>query len=162
MRVRSSAAFAVVIALLSFAPRSWSQATPSLTIDRVAWLQGCWESTAAQRSVEETWMAPRGGTMLGMGRTVRDGELVEYELIVLREQGGQLAYHAHPSGQPSAVFLSTSVTGSSVLFENPQHDFPQKVGYRRDGDALSAWVEGTLNGKARRVDFSYRRTRCPA
>jgi hypothetical protein len=158
MTVRTGAA---LLALLSFVPRSWSQTTPP-TIDRVAWLQGCWASTAAPRTVEEMWMAPRGGTMLGMGRTVSDGRLIEYELVVVREQAGQLAYQAHPSGQPSAVFVSTSVTDSSVVFENPQHDFPQKVGYRREGETLSAWIEGALNGMPRRVDFSYRRARCPA
>jgi hypothetical protein len=100
--------------------------------------------------------------MLGMSRTVRDGKLLEYELIVLREQDGRLAYHAHPSGQASAVFLSTSVTESSALFENPEHDFPQKVGYRRAGDALVAWVEGTAGGKVRRVEFPYRRVPCPS
>jgi hypothetical protein len=68
-------------------------------------------------------MAPRGGTMIGMGRTVRDGRTTEYELVVLKEQDGRLAYEAHPSGQPSAVFLSREITGSSVVFENAEHDF---------------------------------------
>jgi hypothetical protein len=72
-----------------------------------------------------------------------------------------LAYEAHPSGQPSAVFLSTTVTGSTVVFENLQHDFPQRVGYERKGsDRLLAWIEGTQNGQIRRVDFPYRRSAC--
>jgi hypothetical protein len=100
--------------------------------------------------------------MLGVSRTIRDGKLLEYELIVLREQEGRLAYHAHPSGQASAVFLSTILTDSIALFENPQHDFPQKVGYRREGASLVAWIEGTTKGKPRRVEFFYRRARCPA
>jgi uncharacterized protein DUF6265 len=55
-----------------------------LTVDRVAWLQGCWRSTRGEATVEEQWMAPRGGTMLGMGRTVRGGTLVEYELVLIK------------------------------------------------------------------------------
>ena len=52
---------------------------------------------------------------------------------------------------------------TSVVFENPEHDFPQRVGYRRDGaDGLQAWIEGQANGKSRRVDFSYQRARCEA
>ena len=138
------------------------QSAAAVTIDSVGWLQGCWALESAQRTVEEHWMAPRGGSMVGVGRTIRDGKLVEYELIVLREQEGRVAYHAHPSGQPSAVFMSTSISGSGAVFENPEHDFPQKVGYQRNGDALTAWIEGTAGGKARRVEFPYRRTRCPA
>lgn len=139
-----------------------TQEKPVVGIDRVAWLQGCWESVSPQRTVEEQWMSPRGRSMIGVGRTVRADRLVEYELVVLREQDGQLAYEAHPSGQPSAVFLSRTVTDAEVVFENPTHDFPQRVGYRRDGpDALLAWIEGTRNGQARRVEFPYRRVSCP-
>ena len=101
-------------------------------IERIAWLQGCWETTSPQRTIEEQWMAPRGGSMIGMGRTVRGGALVEYELVVIRQQGNQLAYEAHPAGQPSAVFLSVSVSDSMVAFENPKHDFPQRIGYQRN------------------------------
>jgi hypothetical protein len=39
----------------------------SASIDRVAWLQGCWALTDGQRVVEEQWMAPGGGIMIGMG-----------------------------------------------------------------------------------------------
>ena len=132
----------------------------SSTIDQVSWLQGCWQLESGGRVVEEQWMAPRGGVMLGMGRTVRDGTLVEYESVILREQDGRLAYEAHPSGQPSAVFTSASVTESTVIFENSMHDYPQHVGYQRDGDSLLAWIDGTANGKSRRVDFPYRRVAC--
>ena len=132
----------------------------SSTIDQVSWLQGCWQLESGGRVVEEQWIAPRGGVMLGMGRTVRDGTLVEYESVILREQDGRLAYEAHPSGQPSAVFTSTSVSASTVIFENPTHNYPQRVGYQRDGDSLRAWIDGTANGKSRRVDFPYRRVAC--
>ena len=101
--------------------------------------------------------------MLGMGRTVRAGKTLEYELVLIKEQDGRLAYEAHPSGQPAATFVSTTVSETRVIFENAQHDFPQRVGYRRDGtDGLQAWIEGQTNGQARRIDFSYRRVRCAA
>jgi hypothetical protein len=130
-------------------------------IDRLVWLHGCWQASSAQRTVEEQWMAPRGRSMLGMSRTVSNGALVEYELVVVREQGTGFAYEAHPSGQPSATFLSREVGESTIVFENAEHDFPQRVGYRRDGsDALLAWVEGTVNGKPRRIEFPYRRVAC--
>jgi hypothetical protein len=81
---------------------------------------------------------------------------------VIRQQGTQLAYEAHPSGQPSAVFLSRDLSDSMVVFENLQHDFPQRVGYQRTTpDTLSAWVEGADKGQNRRIDFPYRRVPCP-
>ena len=152
----------VLAGAMASASGTAAQEKPAIAIDRVAWLQGCWESVSPQRTVEEHWLSPRGRSMIGVGRTVRGDRLVEYELVVLREQDGQLAYQAHPSGQPSAVFLSRTVGDGEVLFENPTHDFPQRVGYRRDGpDALLAWIEGTRNGQIRRVEFPYRRVACP-
>lgn len=108
-------------------------------------------------------MSPRGKSMVGIGRTVHDGGLLDYELMVVREEGAQLAYEAHPSGQPSTVFLSRSIGEAEVLFENLKHDFPQRVGYRRNGpDALLAWIEGTTrNGQMKRTEFPYRRVACP-
>ena len=105
-------------------------------------------------------MAPRGGVMLSMGRTVRGDALVEYESVVLSVQDGRLAYDAHPSGQRPAVFTARAVNGTEVIFENPAHDYPQRVGYRRDGDSLLAWIEGDVNGKSRRAEFPYHRVAC--
>jgi len=129
-------------------------------ITAVGWLQGCWQMTAGDRVVEEQWMAPRAGVMLSAGRTVRGSTLVEWEWVLLREKDGTLEYEAHPSGQASAVFTARSATDNEVVFENPTHDFPQRVGYRRDKDSLLAWIEGTAGGKLRRVEFPYRRVAC--
>ena len=133
-----------------------------LSVDRLTWMQGCWEMTSGARLVEEHWTRPRGGIMLGVGRTTRDGQLVEYEHVVIRLSDGALAYEAHPSGQPSAVFTTREMDDTSVVFENATHDFPQRVGYRKQGDAgLQAWVEGSINGRAQRIDFTYVRVACP-
>jgi hypothetical protein len=140
------------------------QAQTTNRITDVAWLQGCWELRDGDRVVEERWAPPRAGSMLGVGRTTRGDTLLEHEYIVLSERDGRLAYQAHPSGQASAVFLSRSPAGQeaeTIVFENLEHDFPQRVGYRRTGsDALLGWIEGTAGGKSRRVEFSYRRLAC--
>jgi hypothetical protein len=132
------------------------------SIDRLAWLQGCWTSRSADdRIVDEQWMGPRGGTMLGMSRTVAGGTLREYELVVIRTTASGLVYEAHPARQAAATFPVKAQTDASVVFENLAHDFPQRIGYRREGtDAVTAWVEGTRNGRSRTVEFAYQRARC--
>jgi hypothetical protein len=129
-------------------------------IQRAGWLAGCWAFTDGDRTVEEHWMAPRGDAMIATGRTVQSGKLTSYELVILREDGGRLAYEAHPAGQAVTVFRSTAVTASSVVFENLEHDFPQRVGYERNGDALNAYIEGPVGGRTRRMEFPYRRVAC--
>ena len=131
------------------------------SIDRVRWIAGCWAAQNAQRTIYEQWTSPQGGAMLGTSRTVSRDSLVEYEFVVLREQGDRLAYQAHPSGQASTTFLSASVSDSSVIFENLKHDFPQRVGYdRRSADSLVAWISGPRGTTTRRIEFPYRRVAC--
>jgi hypothetical protein len=49
-----------------------------------------------------------------------------------------------------------------VRFENPAHDFPQVVCYRRTGpDAILAVVSATRDGKTSAVRFEYRRPSAP-
>ena len=131
-------------------------------IERLAWISGCWEFTAGERTVEEQWMAPRGNAMIGMSRTVRGGRLVAWETVLLREDStGAITYNAFPSGQAPAVFPAVEVSDSHAVFANPSHDFPQRIIYRRRGDTLAARVEGTIGGAARGSDFPYLRAPCP-
>jgi hypothetical protein len=131
------------------------------SVGRLAWLAGCWQQAAGTRVVDEQWMAPRAGVMLGIGRTVRDDRVVEYEQVRIFERDGWAIYAAMPSGQPPAEFTASSTSDTLVTFENPTHDFPQRVIYRRRGaDSLVARVEGTRGGQQRGVDFAYARTPC--
>jgi len=133
-------------------------AGPPATIDQMAWLKGCWIQARPNGVVEELWMAPGGGTMLGLGRTVRDGKLREYEFVRIVETEGSLAYIAKPSGQDEATFPLVNLTPDQAVFENPAHDFPQRVIYRRAGaDQIVGRIEGNIGGQARSVDFPYKR-----
>ncbi len=143
-------------------PAGFDPASPSGTgLDRVGWLAGCLEMRKGDLVVEEHRMRARGASMLGMSRTTSSKGLVEYELTLVREQDGRLTYEAHPSGQPTAVFTAIAVSDDSVVFSNPQHDYPQVVGYRRAGaDSVIAWIDGMSRGKQRRMEFPYRRATC--
>lgn len=132
--------------------------TPPATIDRLGWIAGCWSRTLADGLTEEHWMTPSGGTMLGMSRTVRSGKTAEYEFLQIREVDGSLAYIARPSGQTEATFTLKTLSAQEAVFENPAHDFPQRVIYRRNADgAVTARIEGTMSGTSRGMDFPYSR-----
>ena len=108
-------------------------------------------------------MEPRGRMMLGVSRTVRGDTLVEYEQLRIYERGGKLVFAAQPSGQAPSEFESTEVGDSVVVFENPKHDFPQRIVYCRVGvDSMLARVEGISRGKQRVVSFPYVHIACPS
>ena len=105
-------------------------------------------------------MAPAGGVMLGMGRTVSKGRVVEYEFMQIREgPGGDLFYIALPSGQKETAFRILSLADNAIVFENKEHDFPQTVGYALQADgSLLAYIEGPApDGTTKRIEFAYQR-----
>lgn len=76
-------------------------------------------------------------------------------------QDGKLNFIAAPSGQKETVFAAVSQTNAEVIFENPNHDFPQRVIYsQQTTDRLVARIEGTQSGTLRSVEFPMRRTEC--
>ena len=42
-----------------------------------------------------------------------------------------------------------------AVFENPDNDFPQRIIYERTGDTLHARIEGTVEGTARSVSWTW-------
>jgi hypothetical protein len=131
------------------------------SLDQLSWLAGCLEMRSGDRVVEESRMAPRQGSMLGMGRTTTSKGLSEFELTLIREKKGRILFEAMPSGQPPTVFTAIVAGGDSVVFVAPEHDYPQIVGYRRQGaDSVIAWIDGKTDGTRRRVEFPYRRLAC--
>jgi hypothetical protein len=130
---------------------------------RVAWLAGCWQADGGEAGSIEQWMAPAGGAMLGMSRTVRRGRMVTHEFMQIREAaaGGGIEFHAQPAGQQPATFAAKKVADGEVVFENPGHDFPQRVAYVADGAGrLQARIEGLQQGRERVVRFPMARVPC--
>lgn len=147
--------------ILALALAATPAAAPS-EIDKLAFIGGCWTLTRPNGTkIEEQWLAPAGGAMLGMSRSVRDGKLREFEFMrILAAPDGKLQYVAIPSGQAEAAFPVKDIAENAVTFENPQHDFPQRILYRLvDKDTLVARIEGSVGGQARSADFPYKR--CP-
>jgi len=130
-------------------------------VDRLAWLSGCWELRSGSRLVEEQWMVPRGGLMLGISRTTRNDSIVEFEHVRIETRPAGVFYVALPSRQAMAEFKAASIGDSSAIFENPVHDFPKRIMYRRaNADSIVASIEGPRGGQTRTITYPYRRVAC--
>jgi hypothetical protein len=130
-------------------------------VARLGWLSGCWEQGGGARITEEQWMVPRGATMLGMSRTVAGGVTRSTEQLRIEARDGKAVYVASPSGQATTAFTAASVSDTLVVFENPTHDFPTKISYRRIGkDSLLAQIAGPRGGREATIDFPMRRASC--
>jgi hypothetical protein len=140
--------------------------TPFLTayadMSDLHWLAGCWSQDGREAGSVEQWTAPAGGTMLGISRLVSGGKTVAFEYLrIIEDEDGWIGLIASPSGQETARFQLVRRSEREVIFENPDHDFPQRIIYRLiDNGKLLARIEGEVDSKERTVDFPMTRMQC--
>ncbi len=95
--------------------------------------------------------------MLGMSRTVAGDKTVEFEYLRIEQRADGIYYVAHPKARcPGTDFKLTRASATEAVFENPQHDFPKRIIYRKTSDdAITASIDGGEGTKA--ISFPYKR-----
>jgi hypothetical protein len=128
------------------------------TLKMLGWLTGCWSNGAG---IDENWMKPAGDTMFGSNRVVKNGKTQGFEFMRLREGDDGVFFTAWLAGQDETSFRLISWAGGRFVFENPQHDFPQRVIYqRRANGSMLGRIEGVIDGKPQAADFPFQRAKC--
>lgn len=127
---------------------------------KLAWISGCWKADGNVQT-EEHWTNIAAQSMLGMGRTIANGKTVFHEFLQIRDRADGIVYIAQPNGGTAVEFKLVKINDNEAVFENPQHDFPQRITYQRaiDGSLVAA-IEGQEKGKPKRVEFAMKRVRC--
>lgn len=124
------------------------------TVADLAWLTGNWKATVGETETEENWTTPKGGLMLGTNRTVK-GKKAFFEFLRIADTETGVVYYASPMGKAVTEFPLKSLEKEKVVFENPKHDFPQRVIYRLADGKLHARIEGTASGKERSQEWTW-------
>jgi hypothetical protein len=133
------------------------RAAPSARLDQLAWMAGDWGGPDGTAAVEEHWLAPKGGLMLGLGRTVKDGKAVDFEFMRIEQQGETLVFLASPGGKAATPFALVETGATRAVFEGAP-EFPRRISYRRNADgSLTARIEGTRDGKPASKEWTWRR-----
>lgn len=131
------------------------------TLANFTGLAGCWERNERGLLINEMWMKPAGTSMIGAGRTVKNGKTTDYEFLRIEQREDAIYYIAKPraNAQETAFKLKTW-SANDFVFENLEHDFPQRILYKVNGNSLAARIEGTRNGKSSGIDFPMIRVPC--
>ena len=106
------------------------------------WITGHWCADLGEEIVEEYWLPPHGGVALGLSRARTAQETTAFEFLRIADIEGVRSYIAQPGGRAPTIFKQTAGGERWIRFENPDHDFPQRIEYRREGDALEAQIAG--------------------
>jgi hypothetical protein len=153
----ATALLVVILLSLTAALSIHNSAATTRDISRLTWLTGDWQTPPGEKAqIDEHWIAPAGGSMMGLSRTVANGKVVEFEFLRIEQRGDAIYYVAYPQGRCSGTdFKLTNLSGQEAVFENPQHDFPKRITYRKNSDgSLVASIDGGPNTKS--LSFAYR------
>lgn len=129
-------------------------------LDQLAFLVGCWQGELGGGfTVRESHSTPLGGQMLGMSQTVAGGKTRAFEFLRITEDPeGTVSYRPNPGGKESVAFKLAKATATEVVFENPAHDFPQRIAYELKEGQLVARIE-LMDGK-KRQEFPMKPVSC--
>lgn len=120
-------------------------------ITKTQWLIGSWENKSEYGTLTENWEKINDSVFHGTSYFIKGKDTLHNETIELAQKGENLVYSPNVKGQNSdlpVVFKMTGATASQVVFENPAHDFPQKISYKLvNKDSIVAEISGIQQGK---------------
>lgn len=130
-------------------------------IENSNWLLGRWENNSAEGNLSEFWTKTNDSTFNGESYFVIKNDTVFGEKVELIQNGKDFIYEvsvAKQNDEKPVVFKLTSSSENEMTFENPSHDYPNKIVYQKVGnDSLVATIFGSKDGKAKSEVFKMKK-----
>lgn len=169
--MRSVRLLVVLLALLSSPTAGGANAPvpaeaaepPAHRLDGLAFMTGCWEGPFGDSGawMQESYSLAGAQMMLGTSQTFSDGETAFYEFSRIERREDGIVYVPYPGGEESVPFRLVVLDATRAVFENPEHDFPQRIVYHlRDDGGLLGRIEGEVDGELRFQEFPMRPVDC--
>lgn len=129
-------------------------------VQQLKWLEGSWQEQRSEGLLTEEWTSSSDTLMIGKAALYDEsGHSIFSDNMELSLEDNILYFKPTVSNQNNGaqvVFKETMLTDKEVIFENPDHDFPKRIIYRKNHpDSLFARIEGTKNGVDRAQEFHY-------
>jgi len=157
-------ALAILGSALVAAGLAARSSAPPGPLSGLGFMAGCWRGEAGGGSViEEYYTEPSENVMLGVSRYLRGARVTGFEFTSIVREDSAIIVTPRPEGQRPVPFRVTRFGKDSVVWENPTHDFPRLIAYRRlPGDSLCARIEGPGREGTRSEEWRMKRIRCGA
>ena len=133
------------------------------TVNAFPWMVGCWQATSARdgSTITETWLAPRGGNLLGIGQTVREGKTVAWEAMRLYDEGDGVKLWLRPGLRPELTFTLEGAGENFASFVAKEADGTTKLRYERKSPTEMLATFRLEQGENKRgADFAFAKLEC--
>jgi hypothetical protein len=153
-----TALLTLLLVLTSGSAAAEEPAADPVNLEELSWMVGSWAGTDDGVEMEEHWIAPKAGLMLGVHRDVFPSGRAFFEFLRIEAGDDGVIYWASPRGRQATPFRLIESAPGRVAFENPEHDWPQRILYwLEDKDTLAARAEGEQGGKSRAAEWRWSR-----
>jgi hypothetical protein len=122
------------------AQESQRSAVTSADAPKLEWMVGTWERTVGKQTTVEHWMPHSGTTFMGLSHTYGENRTYFFEFMRIATHGGRIAYIVQPGGDSPVLFRAVKVTEGEAVFENPDHDHPQRIRYVQTEAGMTATI----------------------
>jgi hypothetical protein len=127
-----------------------------LKLDDLKILEGFWLCKIENSETEEFWLPAKGKMILGLNRTVANSGKSAFEFLRIYQQEEEIFYTASPNGKPATLFKLIEFQSGKMIFENLEHDFPQRIVYTFQAEnEMIARIEGEVNGKLKFTEWKF-------
>lgn len=126
--------------------------------DLPGWLLGSWEQRKnTTANLLETWIKKTDDELTGKSVKINGRDTILLETITMVRSKDSLFYIPTVSNQNQGKpvkFYCSRRQDSLLVFENPQHDFPQQISYKLiTKDSIMATISGLYKGQQRSNHF---------
>jgi hypothetical protein len=116
-------------------------------LEKAKWFLGHWENVTKEFITKEIWTQKNDSVLWAESFITVAKDTVFYEKVDLIERNDSLFYIVSVRDQnkekPVSFYL-TKATDTQLVFENPKHDFPNKIVYTKiTSDSLVATIYGS-------------------
>jgi len=125
-------------------------------LEEANWLLGKWEHTSDQGTMTEIWKQDSDTAYTAKSFVIKNKDTLFSESVRLVRRDENLVYIVKTNdGKESkpVEFALTSLQDNMLTFENPKHDFPDKIVYENFGDSLKAVISGHKVGVEAKEEF---------
>jgi hypothetical protein len=128
------------------------------TLDLPDLMVGTWEGPLGDALYREEWVQVTEGTYEGSASMVQDGKVINEEHMRLTFLADHWVFMASTGGGRITSFVRKEEKDGVWIFENKEHDFPQRIGYQVQGDTLRAYI-AKVDDRTDRMDFVLKRVK---
>ncbi len=160
--------FRALALVLTFSQTVFAQIEdPEAVFAELRSLEGTWFMPTDRGDRLEIWTYQNDSTLTGRDVRIKpeNGDSVLLETIRLELRDTNIFYIVTARGQNNnqpVIFRLTSADENGYLFENPQHDDPERIRYRLlSNREIQVTLEGERNGRPVKTEYVFEREFAP-